>query len=357
MVPNIKLSQMSKLVFSLILMVSTSIGFTQTPQIALVKPNGVTTLHSTILDAYNLASDDDYIYLPGGTFESFLPIEINKRLYIIGAGMNADSSVVTGITRIHHLKFMNGAAGGSLEGVVIYSQVGNNSMSFGNLSGNTEDAALYYTISNCAIYGWVDFYNWESVTIKNSVISNAGINGFLRNSFITNNVMYWMGGVLGPNIEFSNNVFISVNFSNNLPNNCLYRNNIFNLNKCVTTNNSIFYNNVDVEPNQNENQVYNSINEVWDSIFKSQLSTNNTLSCNQPKTEYPYHKLNNYNIKPTSACKNSGTDGTDRGIYGGAFPWKPGSIPSNPHIYFKNVAGSTNASGQLQVQFKVRTNN
>ncbi|MBK8701224.1 MAG: hypothetical protein IPN29_17470 [Saprospiraceae bacterium] len=347
---------MSKYLLILIILTTALTGFSQTPQIALVKPNGTTTIHSTLQSAYNASSDDDYIYLPGGTFETSLPVEINKRLHIIGAGVNADSSMVTGITKIHHLKFKEGAAGGSLEGVNIYSQSGNNSLHFGNISSNTEDAAISYTIANCQIFGWVDFYNWENVTLRNNVITNAGVNGFLRNSFITNNIMYWIGGVLGPSIEFSNNILLSINFPNNLPSYCLFKNNIFNLYACVISSNSIFHNNVNLEPNVNENQVFNNLNEIWDSIFINPGSVNNTLSCNMSKPEYLYHDTNNYHLKITSACNNSGTNGTDRGIYGGAFPWKPGSIPSNPHIYHKNVAGSTNANGQLQVHFKVRTN-
>lgn len=41
------------------------------------------------------------------------------------------------------------------------------------------------------------------------------------------------------------------------------------------------------------------------------------------------------------------------GIYGGSTPWKEGAIPSNPHIFFKNISNATDGSGNLPVQIKV----
>ena len=62
---------------------------------------------------------------------------------------------------------------------------------------------------------------------------------------------------------------------------------------------------------------------------------------------------NNYRLKSTSLGHNAGTDGTDIGIYGGVFPWKDGSMPSNPHIISKTIPGTTDASGNLNVNIKV----
>ena len=62
-----------------------------------------------------------------------------------------------------------------------------------------------------------------------------------------------------------------------------------------------------------------------------------------------------YSLPPTSPGHNGGTDGTDIGIFGGDTPWNV--IPSNPHIYFKNISGATNAAGDLPVEIKVRSGN
>ena len=49
------------------------------------------------IDAYAAASNEDTIYLPGGTFETS---DINKRLTIYGAGHYPDSTLATGKTII-----------------------------------------------------------------------------------------------------------------------------------------------------------------------------------------------------------------------------------------------------------------
>jgi hypothetical protein len=41
------------------------------------------------------------------------------------------------------------------------------------------------------------------------------------------------------------------------------------------------------------------------------------------------------------------------GIYGGAFPWKEGSIPNTPHVTNKNIGHTTNSNGTLPVNIKV----
>ncbi|QLH46049.1 MAG: hypothetical protein HWD58_10710 [Bacteroidota bacterium] len=48
---------------------------------------------------------------------------------------------------------------------------------------------------------------------------------------------------------------------------------------------------------------------------------------------------------------------TVRGLYGGSTPWKPGMVPGNPHIYFKQISSNTNQNGELPVLIKVRTEN
>jgi len=81
-----------------------------------------------------------------------------------------------------------------------------------------------------------------------------------------------------------------------------------------------------------------------------------TLFVNSPNAssfDYQY----NYHLKPNSPYLSAGSDGTEIGIYGGNSPYREGAVPSNPHIYFKQVSTQTNSNGQLPVQFKVRTSN
>ena len=90
----------------------------------------------------------------------------------------------------------------------------------------------------------------------------------------------------------------------------------------------------------------------------------NTISLSSPGevfisytagTGYPF--LDNYHLKNTCVGKNAGTDGTDVGIYGTSQPTSEGWVPSNPHIYFKQIDSQTGTNGTLKIQVKVRTNN
>ncbi len=311
--------------------------YSQSPQIALVKPNGTTTIHTTGQSAYDASTDGDYIYFPGGVF--YLP-QIEKRLYIYGAGAFQDSSVFTGITELS-IVLLSGSTGGSLEGMFCPSlQI------FGNCSN--------YTISNCILNSGIYIGGQTSnVIIKNNLIkiyangtsfflsTNAVLtNSFLKNNIILGNLNY--SGTSNFN-EISNNLFFTHNAQ--LFYYCTYNNNIF-INGASSIY-STFNNNSNVTIQQNNGNIYNNnITEDFSDSFISPGSAPYTFTSN-----------NDYHVKSTSLCKNSGTNGTDRGIYGGIFQWVEGLVPSNPHIYFKNVAEETNASGQLQIHFKVRTGN
>ncbi len=337
------------LIFSLVIV----LGFSQTPQIALVKPNGTTTIHSTFDAAYTASTDDDYIYLPGGTFAV---IAIQKRIHIVGAGYNEDSTLVTGTTKLPYIYIYQEGAGGSIEGIKFTSNNCGNIL-FENSGGTLTPNS--YTISNCFIKDGIKFNNsagliWSNVTIKNNMIGTQGctnfgpysISGSITNSFISNNILLNdIGG--GSGLEVSNNIFFQESNLDLYGPNSTYKNNIFLSTATASTYDNVFHNNVNINPQSNQNnEVYNNVIETFSDIF-----------INPGNTPFTYDVSNNYHIKSTSACKNSGYDGTDRGIYGGAFPWQEGSLPSNPHIYYKNVASTTNASGQLQVQYKVRTGN
>ncbi|MBK8369804.1 MAG: hypothetical protein IPL20_00215 [Saprospiraceae bacterium] len=322
-----------KLYYTVIFLWFSYCALSQTPRIALVKPDGTTTIYSTIQAAYDASADDDYIYLPGGVVDG---LSINKKIHIIGAGFNQDSSQVTRSTKISSFLIYPSAAGGSIEGIHFW----NNCVftGVGTIDG--------FEIRKCKFDGTLNF---ESTTINIVAKHNqfSTINGALTNSFFYNNVHIGTFSI-GGYCEFKNSLFFNHNFSNNynLPQNSIYKNNIFNSVNSTTCHFSYFYNNVNMLASGQQNEIYENISEQFNLIFENP-------GAGPP---YIYDVHNDYQVKSTSACKNSGTDGTDRGIYGGTYPWVEGSIPSNPHIYFKQVAEETNANGQLQIHFKVRTN-
>jgi hypothetical protein len=355
---------LKKLAASSILFLAYHLVVAQTPQFAVVRPDGTTYICPSFDSAYNKATNGDNIYLPGGNFSLTNPI--SKSLHIYGAGYNQDSSAATNITTLTALTILQGADFGSIEGVVINAldPQNNASLTFGDNQNQT--AFSNYTIKYCSLNSRIAFLMPSSnITIcDNCIGSHLGIPyefvilGYLSNSLISNNIIFgnYLPSEQNSYLLVKNNIFFwfygqgSTQFS--FGPNSTYENNIFQApNAMWSSQNSNFYNNTNGWIyNSNGSISSGTVTETFDLTFINP----GTLA---DASHYYYDVHNDYHIKPTSLCKNSGTDGTDRGIYGGAFPWKEGSVPSNPHIYFKQVAGQTNSSGQLQIQFKVRTDN
>lgn len=325
----------------------------QAAQFAVVRPDGTTFICPTLDSAYNKAVSGDYIYLPGGSFN--LSNTINKSIHIIGAGADEDSSYVTGPTILNNVTIVSGGSNGSIEGIKM-----NNALSF-----EGTQLIFNYTIKRCYLGGGIGFLSntpTENINVTNCFLgaSSTGGSGTFsffgtgscNNSTFYNNVISSYVNATGVNNFFSNNLFTyAAQFSGvQLFNSSNYQNNIFQPYMPINSSNSLFYNNINLNISGGSNTVYNSVAEPADSTFINPGTINQF-------GWFSYNKNNNYRLRVSSLGKNSGTDGTDRGIYGGPFPWVDGSVPSNPHIYFKQVAPTTNANGQLPVQFKVRTNN
>ena len=148
----------------------------------------------------------------------------------------------------------------------------------------------------------------------------------------------------------------------------------FILNQSVT--NTLFQNNIfvvsqPINTSGNSNICYNSYHNNL-KIGSSDFIENPTCP-NQGESDnlavpdidsifiaYPnngFNYTNNYHLKPTCPGVGAGTDGTDLGIYGTNNPTPEGWIPSNPHIYFKQVDSETGPDGKLHIQVGVRANN
>lgn len=334
-------------------------------KIAVYTPStSVTHICPTLDSAYKLSSSGDYIYLPGGTFTLGT---IKKSIHIIGAGYNEDSSSATGITVINSLLIIqHGAENGSIQGIKF-----TNLLEF-DLSDDITTNFSKFEISYCYLPLGIMFGTYSSgITVSNITIRNCYLgynidgNGYdlgslygqLTNSVISNNIIKDVLGV-GSGNYFSNNIFFrfsSAFQSLNLGSNCIYENNIFQESVGSNSNctNSVFNHNINASP------VTNNGNTGTANIV---LSFDSTLFINPGAKQvdsynrifYVYDVHNNYNLASGTVAKNAGTDGKDIGIYGGALPWKDGSMPSNPHISYKSIPSQNDPSGILNVTIKVK---
>lgn len=308
--------------------------------------NGTATMFNSatpVNDAYAAAVDKDTIYIPGGYFS--FPGTITKRLVIIGAGHYPDSTQATTKTVL------------------------NNAFTFATGSDSSH-------ISGVEVSGHINFDYWsiiKGVRVTRSKFSYASING--NSTYPKSGLMfhesifsYIDGGGVAPYLTISN--CIVTNWVGNVTGNALIQNNMFlwemgcggcgaypvsGVDNSLIQNN-VFYGNMPWYINGNNNNVFNN-------LFASAplVSTNNYANNYQNIGQgnllvsaniNTFNYTDNYHLQSPSTYL--GTDGTQVGLYGGTFgAYKEGAVPTNPHIYYKNVSATTDASGNLNIIFKV----
>lgn len=307
------------------------------------------TFYTSLDTAITYAQNGDTIYIPGGNFS--LLSTITKRLHLIGVGHNVDSTVATNITQINSPVTLEGSAsGGSLIGLNICSSV-----QFGTSASNQN--ITNYTISRCKM-NYINLgYSHPSSAINNTIAEN--IIGYIDGITSQSNVLMnnFVGTIynFSTNSTFKNNViFGSYSLCSGAVSSCctavvgvtnsLFENNIF-LNTPGNVTNSIFNNNL-----------FNSVLNISGNIGVNNIFDQPQNSIFQNQTGNIYNTTHNYHLKPGCPGISAGIDGTDIGIYGG-LSWKEGSIPSNPHVQFKNIPNATDANGNLPVNIKVAAQN
>jgi len=314
-----------------------------TSQNLIAVQNGGAPAFYTVLDsAIFHAQNGDTVYIPGGTFS--LSVPVTKRLHIIGAGHYMDSTLATGRTKINgNLSLVNEACYGAFIGAYLNGYI----LSEGGL------AISNYLVQRCSLFAVRlegSCTNWSF--IENIIHSNIILNAFASNCYFSNNIIGgytrndWNGFTLS---VFKNNIFLFQSGNGYYPikaSNSTFENNIFisTAYPLSSVNNSSINNNlfVDYQPFYGSQENWGSdniVNQPQSTIFVNQ--TGNT-----------FNYSHDYHLQPTSPGKNAGKDGTDIGIYGGAFPWKAGSVPVNPHIQYESVSG-VGDDGNIHVVVKV----
>jgi hypothetical protein len=312
-----------------------------------VKGISGTSFFKNIDSAIYYANAGDTLYLPGGGFNISSPI--GKEVHIIGAGSDLDSSNATNATVINAINFNVNSSNSSVEGCYIT----NNIISAKNLNN--------ISISRCNVtYGMKIDSFCTNFTIKENVFTNGlgyanltycsqSLYGLGSSHLISNNI--FRAGVFIHNSIVRNNILFGYNnassgcFSVN-GNNNLYENNIIGMangSNCILKNNIIgsVIPTIDVYNNQSINNYYFNYNTYI--IFTGGLAYTNNI--------------NDYHFAPSNYTglnfATLGTNGTEIGIFGGAFPMKAGQVPFNPHFQEAIINSSTNPDGTLKIQLKV----
>lgn len=320
-----------------------------------VNAQQVTALHSnagetifygaqSFVEAYDQAVDGDTLYLSGGSFAP--PALIDKGLLIFGAGYHPEYTTATLPTQIS-ATFNMGANADNLylEGLLFSTSVQaintddlsgvsiRRSRIEGSLNVQGTGSNSNFGVSECVVDGVVDIFALNNSSFANSFFGNRIING--SGNLFSNNLFFFASAS-----TTTSKVFYSIENSTIV--NCIF---VAGSNYHVTTSTSvgnIFENNVFTSDNivfgtapiLNNNYFNYSMDEVFVGFTAADFSFDDDYHLQQPELLV-------------------GNDGTQVGVYGGLFPLKEGGIPMNPHISNKNISGTTNASGQLEVEITV----
>jgi hypothetical protein len=310
------------IILLLALVAVTGNGFAQ--NLIAVQNAGTPSFFLKIAEAIESALDGDTIYLPGGSFGD---CTINKRIHMVGVGHDPDSTEATLITFIPYVLFDNGSSGSTLTGI----------RTTGLSVGNSSDDEI------------------KNLIISRCHISNCDVGTKCSNiSFIQNIINTISGNGIAHDISFSNNKIKSLQSFEY----CSFRNNIILSAGCITL--SVFENNFlmpyyscSISSNiLNNNISYSSFNITTQNVGANNLFIQDGGSI-FVKEDSDFEYGNDYHLQSDCKGKNAGKDGTDMGIYGGAFPWKEGSIPSNPHFQRIQISPTTGVNGNLNVNIKV----
>lgn len=327
--------------------------------------------YNTVQAALNASNHGDTIYVNGSQFV-YPDFQINRRVVLIGAGYNVSNqlNLATSVSSITLFKDtgVNDASGTVIVGFNVGCRI---SLAGGSLAVN--DIRVFRNVlgSGACFPGFHiqgPSVNW---TVYNNIIRGISIDATSTNILIQNNI--FTGSISGGNqssIVIDHNIFqgsgtglTSVRFAtvtNNIfvrtSGNCIDANvqfNAFNNNLSILTT---------VGPTAPTNSFLGGPNTGAgnfvgvDPLFENVADFNN------------YNPFNNYRLKATSTIRNAGTDGTDLGIYGGAYPFPSGGVPGSgfdtsplppiPQITSVNIQNSTLQPGaQLQVNVQAKVNN
>lgn len=339
---------MRQIIISTLLVFSLTFNVNAQNQIA-VQHVGISSFYTKLDSAIIHAQSGDTIYIPGGNYT--INETISKCIHLVGVGHHPDSANVTARTVISgypQLVLDNGADYGSVTGIFFnWPACGYNNCQNITILGTVTG----YTISRCYLSGdiWANSPLSSNLSLTENIIHN--IQSFATNISVNNNIL--LGTIFITNsstlknnvITFSSPGYNQYAFYGN-GTDCIIENNIFKPG-CTAIGpyggSNIYHNNL----NAGVNGIYNSnqgSGNFLDNILLQSIFVNY-----DPATDIYY---DDFHLPVGSPYKNAGRDGTDIGIYGGAFPWKAGSIPFNPHFQSIQIGSTTNPSGNLNVNIK-----
>ena len=290
---------------------------------------------NALINANNAAVDGDIITLSGGSFNG---ITISKSLTIKGSGMenNENENIEeTKIISAINVNMNNGQNPIRLENMSVSEPLRIQSVVtnaifkkcyFSNIVNNGDNSTGQLVNANF-IQCRIDYANHS---YENTSSSFSYINCLITSSLWTS--------------SNANATFLNCSFGVDTPWNSGVKRGTFincvigtNLNNYAMTSGCSVENCLGYTTSQYNTNPFSSISAKNSTFYRGNVFKDNI----------------SYEL--TDAAKNlvTGTDGTEVGIYGGAYPYNP--IPDYPRITKFNVANKTTADGKLSVDIEVKS--
>lgn len=347
---------------ALVLLVNSAMG--QLPRIV-VQGSGAPQVFTDLTAAIAAAQANDALYLSGGSFPYTGGLVLDKPLRFIGAGIDPDSTQVTSTTTLFMtntnapLVITTAASGSSFTGIRFASSfTGSNLFMIRYGTSNADDLPTEIVFKRCELHGRVQLaFNSNSAgssetTVFEECIFRLSLVGHNRGAVVSRcvfdaslvglyNIEFFSGGgLLVENCTFLGAIMANCNGAT-------VRNTISTSTNyiCIGCNGATFTNNVVAAPivamsSSGVTQANNIVGADPSTFFVSE-------------SDDIFQFSDDLHMAPGSPGTGHGTDGSDVGIFGSSTPFKPGSVPYNPHFRSAVIAPATTANGDLPVNIRV----
>ncbi len=314
-----------------------------------------------VLDDADQEAGVDTIILGGGTYLLTADLYVTSPVVMIGSGIHADSTLAYfGRTSIAGGGYMQvyvneNASGSEFHGIAFVDQV-DVFLGTGNLATTNVDNVRFVRceFSDLSLGDSGYGSQADNTYIDQCVISTLDISES-TNPIIRNSVLGGLTYVLASsNCLVENCIFMDWSISANSVQGVQYNNNIFLRNSGTVLNitqQSTFQNNLFVGSGAGFNVTFG--NGVTNSNNQVDYPLNGANGAFPSATVTSFNTFNyQWDYHVAAAWQTLGLGGTPVGLFGGAAPWKEGSLPFNPHWSVLNTPNST-SNGTLQgVQIK-----
>lgn len=306
------------------------------------------------VNSANIVVSGDTVHLEGSN-RVYDGAGINKKLIIIGTGYflteNPNTSVNGLVSKVYFIIFNTGSTGSQLIGVHVGSHGSGTSINVSNI-----------LIKRCRLdYEIYISFNISDITIVENFFSNDAGG--------TNSILGWHGSGFASNVIINNNIIERTLI---LPNNAGYtvsecNNNVFagpSATPAIQIYVGRFQNNILI--NQNATVILNgiagpssnsNISFNVSSLASTQFGTaNNNIEANMANVFVNLGAVGDagYQLKSGSPVSGNGSNGSDRGAFGGANRYVLSGLPPIPVIYEVNTSGVAGPAG-LPVTIKAKT--